>query len=93
MEAVVLTMLERRPELAEVLPPLERVAGQGSPYLQALLEAIREEMAAARGGPGPTHGRLRGLGYAGWSQLWPAGPRRRDDGEGRITPSQEPATT
>ena len=59
MEAVVLTMLERWPELADVLPPLERVAAHGSPYLEALLAAIHEEMAAARGGPAPAHGRLQ----------------------------------
>ena len=69
MEAVVLTMLERWPELADVLPRLDRVAAHGSPYLDALLAAIREEMAAARGGPAPAHGRLRELGYAGWSEL------------------------
>ena len=69
MEAVVLTMLEGWQDLGEVLPPLERVAARGSPYLGALLEAIREEMGATRGGPAPTHGRLRELGYAAWSQL------------------------
>jgi hypothetical protein len=69
MEAVVLTMLVRWEELTGVLPPLERVAARGSPYLEALLEAIREEMAAARGEPAPAHARLRELGYAGWSQL------------------------
>jgi class 3 adenylate cyclase/tetratricopeptide (TPR) repeat protein len=69
MEAVVLTMLESWAELDEVLPTLERVADNGSPYLDALLAAIREERAAAQGGPAPTHGALRALGYAGWSQL------------------------
>jgi hypothetical protein len=69
MEAVVLTMLERWPELADVLPRLERVAAHGSPYLEALLAAIHEEVAAAQGGPAPAHGRLRELGYAGWSEL------------------------
>ena len=69
MEAVVLTMLGRWQDLPEVLPSLERVAARGSPYLEALLEAIHEEMAAARGGSAPAHGKLRELGYAGWSQL------------------------
>jgi len=69
MEAVVLTMLERWQDLAEVLPSLERVAARGSPYLEALLGAIHEEMGAARGGSTPAHGKLRELGYAGWSQL------------------------
>jgi hypothetical protein len=52
-----------------VLPSLERVAARGSPYLDALLGAIREELRAARYGPAPTHGALRALGYAGWRQL------------------------
>jgi class 3 adenylate cyclase/tetratricopeptide (TPR) repeat protein len=70
MEAVVLAMLERWRDLAEALPLLERVAARGSPYLEALLEAIREEMAAARGGAAvPAHAKLRELGYVGWSQL------------------------
>jgi hypothetical protein len=69
MEAVVLTMLEGWPELTDVLPRLERVAAHGSEYLEALLAAIHEEMAAAQGGSAPAHGRLRALGYAGWSQL------------------------
>jgi hypothetical protein len=51
MEAVVLTMLKRWAELGDVLPPLERIAARGSPYLEALVAAIREEMRAARGGP------------------------------------------
>jgi tetratricopeptide (TPR) repeat protein len=69
MEAVALTMLESWQELAAVLPPLERLAASDNPYLDALLGAVREEMAAARGGPAATHRRLRELGYAGWSQL------------------------
>ena len=69
IEAVVLTMLESWPDLADVLPPLERLAARGNPYLDALLDAIREEMSAARGGPAARHERLRQLGYAGWSQL------------------------
>jgi class 3 adenylate cyclase/tetratricopeptide (TPR) repeat protein len=69
MEAVALTILERWDELHEVLPPLERIVTKGSPYVEALVVAIREEMAAARGGPAPRHGKLRELGYMGWSQL------------------------
>jgi hypothetical protein len=69
MEVVVLTMLERWDEVDEVLRPLERVAQKGSRYLEALIAAIREEKAAALGGPAPTHRMLRELGYWGWSQL------------------------
>ena len=67
MEAVTLTMLERWDELDQV--PLERVAMKGSPYLEALVAALREEVVAARGGPVPAHRRLRELGYLGWSRL------------------------
>lgn len=69
MEAVVLTMLERWDEVDETLPPLQRVAQKGSGYVEALVAAIREEKAAAFGGPEPTHRMLRELGYRGWSQL------------------------
>ena len=69
MEAVVLTMLERWDALGEALAALDRIAGSRSPYLEALVAAIGEEAAAARGGAAPSHRRLRELGYLGWSQL------------------------
>jgi len=69
MEAVVLTMLGQWAEVAGILPSLDRVAARGSLYLEALLSAIREEVAAAQGGSPPSHRTLRELGYAGWSQL------------------------
>jgi hypothetical protein len=72
---VALTMLEAWEDLEAVLPPLERVAGEGSPYLAALLEAIREEVAEARGTGPPAHDALRRLGYEGWSQLLSHRPR------------------
>ncbi|HKX06728.1 MAG TPA: AAA family ATPase [Stellaceae bacterium] len=69
-EAVVLTMLQRWDELNQVLPHLERAAAKsGSRYIDALVAAIREEVAAARGGPAANHRMLRELGYAGWSRL------------------------
>ena len=68
MEAVVLTMLERWDEVDDALQPIER-AGTESRYLRALVAAIREEMAAARGGQAPAHTMLRELGFCGWSQL------------------------
>jgi len=40
-----------------------------APMLGALAEAIREEVAAAKGGPRPTHESLRELGYKGLSEL------------------------
>ena len=69
MEAVVLTMLERWPDLTDVLPSLERVAARGGSYLEALLGGIREERDATHGGSNPTLARLRALGYHGWSRL------------------------
>jgi tetratricopeptide (TPR) repeat protein len=83
MEAVVLTMLERWDELDEALRPLERIAEKRSPYLEALVAAIREETAAARGGPAPTHRMLRQLGYLGWSQLLAYRPSTRVTGGAR----------
>jgi hypothetical protein len=62
-------MLEHWQDLAGGLPPLECVVARGSPYLAALLDAIREEQNAAHCGPAPTHARLRALGYLGWSRL------------------------
>jgi hypothetical protein len=37
--------------------------------LGAFAEALREEMAAAEGGPRPSHQHLRALGYNGLSEL------------------------
>jgi serine/threonine protein kinase/tetratricopeptide (TPR) repeat protein len=74
--AVALTMLESWDELESVLPPLDRLAARGSAYLDALLAAIREESAAARGGAKPTHLALQQLGYVGWSRLLAHRPTR-----------------
>jgi hypothetical protein len=78
MEAVVLTMLERWDEVDEVLPSLGRLAAKGgSRYVAALVAAIQEEMAAARGGTAATHRMLQELGYVGWSRLLSYRPERR----------------
>jgi class 3 adenylate cyclase len=90
MEAVVLTMLERWEELGDVLRPLQRLAEQGNPYLEALLDAIREEESAAYGGPTPAHQRLRRLGYLGWSELLAYRPVVVRNG--RRTPNVLPAS-
>jgi class 3 adenylate cyclase/tetratricopeptide (TPR) repeat protein len=76
MEAVVSTMLERWDGLDDVLDALDRIAGPHSPFLEALVTAIREERAAARGGAAPAHRRLRELGYLGWSRLLAHRPGR-----------------
>lgn len=78
VEAVALAMTEQWQEIDRVLPSLERSATKGSPYLDALVHAIREEIDAARGtGPPAEHRRLRELGYLGWSQLLSHRPGRR----------------
>jgi class 3 adenylate cyclase len=68
-QATVLTMFERWSDLAEPLAALDAAASQGSRFLAALATAIREELAARRGGPAATHAALRALGYRGWSTL------------------------
>ena len=53
-------------------PLLDRLDGRsrrGSKFATALAAALREEEAAARGGPKPAHEALRALGYVGVSQL------------------------
>jgi class 3 adenylate cyclase/tetratricopeptide (TPR) repeat protein len=67
-EAVAHTMLERWEPLEVLLPQLG-VPARGSAHLAALVAALREERAAARGGPPPAHRDLRQLGYLGWSRL------------------------
>jgi class 3 adenylate cyclase/tetratricopeptide (TPR) repeat protein len=56
-------------ELEPLVARLDGRAGRGSKFAGALAAALREEMAAARGGPRPKHEALRGLGYNGISQL------------------------
>ena len=56
-------------ELEPLLARLDARASRGAKLAGALAAALREEMAAARGGPRPKHEALRGLGYDGISQL------------------------
>jgi hypothetical protein len=69
MPAVALTMLERWDELGPTLARLDEFAVGGSRLAGATAAAVREEDAAAKGGPVPTHEDLRSLGYAGNSEL------------------------
>jgi hypothetical protein len=66
---IALTVLKRWDDLREPLARCERLSKQGGRLLGAVAEAVREEMAAARGGPTPTHASLNNLGYTGMSQL------------------------
>jgi class 3 adenylate cyclase/tetratricopeptide (TPR) repeat protein len=69
MVAVAFTMLEQWDRVEAALEELRRVAGRDTAYLTAFVAAVREELAAARGGSRPVHEDLRRLGYLGWSQL------------------------
>ncbi len=69
MPAIALTMLERWTDLSGPLARLSIFARGGSAFASAVVDAVREEEAGARGGPASTHGGLTGLGYAGISHL------------------------
>jgi class 3 adenylate cyclase/tetratricopeptide (TPR) repeat protein len=70
MQVIALTMLQQWDAVEAALAPLERIAAKGNPYLEALVAAAREEIAAKRGGGPPAeHRALRNLGYTGWSEL------------------------
>lgn len=57
-------------EAADVLPRLDQMAEHGAGFARAMAAALREEIAAASGGPKPRHHELRKLGYHGVSQLF-----------------------
>jgi hypothetical protein len=67
--AMTLCVLERWNELPPLLAHLDGWATRGGAPFGALADAIREEEAAAKGGPPPRHERLHELGYHGWSEL------------------------
>ena len=69
MPAIALTMLERWDELGPSLARLDLFTDGGSRVAAAVAAAIREEEAAAKGSPAPTHAELRGLGCLGISEL------------------------
>jgi class 3 adenylate cyclase/tetratricopeptide (TPR) repeat protein len=61
-------LLARWDALTPILADYDSRAS-GAPMLGALAEAIREEIAAAKGGRQPAHAHLRELGYLGLSEL------------------------
>ena len=69
MPAVALTMLERWDDLGPSLARLDLFNESGSRLAGAVAAAVREEAAAANGGPSPTHDQLKALGCIGISQL------------------------
>ena len=69
MPSIALTMLERWDDLAPSLDRLDRFGQGGSRLAVAVADAIREEQAAARGGPQASHADLEALGFAGLSRL------------------------
>lgn len=69
MPAIALTMSEQWDQLGPSLARLDEFAAGGSRLAGAMAAAIREEAAAAKGGPVPTHDQLLALGCAGFSEL------------------------
>ena len=67
--ALVDVMRERWDAVERDLVRLDQMARHGARFAAALAAAMREELAAARGGPAPSHDGLRGLGYTGVSEL------------------------
>jgi class 3 adenylate cyclase/tetratricopeptide (TPR) repeat protein len=74
--ALACALLRRRDELERMLPQFDELAANGAPFLGAFAAALREEIAAAGGGPAPTHRGLRELGYRGLSELLSCRPPR-----------------
>jgi hypothetical protein len=60
---------ERWNQVETELPRIDRLAQKGAGFAAALGAAIREEVAASRGGPEPRHEHLQRLGYRGISEL------------------------
>jgi tetratricopeptide (TPR) repeat protein len=69
MPAIALTMSEQWDQLGPSLARLDEFAAGGSRLAGAMAAAIREEAAAAKGGPVSTHDQLLALGCAGFSEL------------------------
>jgi len=67
--AIAHVVREQWKELEPLVARLDARAGRGAKFAGALAAALREEMAAARGGPRPKHELLRELGYDGISKL------------------------
>jgi tetratricopeptide (TPR) repeat protein len=67
--AIAHVVREQWKELEPLVARLDVRAGHGAKFAGALAAALREEMAAARGGPKAKHEALRQLGYHGISQL------------------------
>jgi len=67
--ALAYALLRRWDDLRGMLPRFDELAAKGAPLLGAFAAAVREEIAAAGGGPTPTHHALRALGYRGLSEL------------------------
>ncbi len=67
--ALAYALLRRWDDLERLLPRLEEMEAKGAPLLGAFATAVREQVAAGRGGPAPAHRELRALGYFGLSEL------------------------
>ncbi|MDQ3879837.1 MAG: AAA family ATPase [Chloroflexota bacterium] len=69
MPAIAFAMVGDWDGVRRRLARLDEFARGGARLAEAAAAAIREEEAGARGGPEPAHEQLRGLGYAGISEL------------------------
>jgi hypothetical protein len=71
--ALALSHTRHWPELEVERARLRALGANGARALVALADALDETLAAASGGPVPSHAGLRALGFFGWSQLLVAG--------------------
>ena len=76
LRSLAYALLRRWGDVEPMLPRFDELAAKGAPLLGAFAAALREEIAAARGGPAPTHRDLRALGYLGFSTLLSYQPPR-----------------
>jgi hypothetical protein len=72
--ALAYALLRRWDDLEGMLPRFDELAAKGAPFLGAFAAALREEIAAARGGLSPGHRELRELGYRGLSDVLASRP-------------------
>jgi tetratricopeptide (TPR) repeat protein len=67
--ALAFALLRRWDDLDRMLPKFDELAAKGATLLGAFAAAVREQIAANRGGLAPAHRELRALGYLGLSEL------------------------
>jgi tetratricopeptide (TPR) repeat protein len=78
-------LLRRWDDLGQMLPWFDELAAKEAPLLSAFAAALREEIAAAKGGPSPAHRELRALGYVGFSEILSYRPTPTSGSAGRFS--------